>query len=195
MYFSFNNFQGLVYSTGTYEVFPQSSLYSVLFEEVCVNLNIVDYCLFPFDVVCGKNYAQFDTNIYINFLKYFPAGSPGKTILHYAQFANYRKFQQFDYQNEKENIEHYGTLQPPQYNLANIKSPMIIFYCLKNDPLSTFEDVAEIVKRISSKVIVEQVSDEDFNHINFVTARDVKKILNDRVIQYLDQFAKGKIIF
>ncbi|XP_044019391.1 lipase 3-like [Aphidius gifuensis] len=181
--------------TGTFEISFQNSVNSILFEEICVNLNIVHYCLIPLYILCGQNDGQLDANIYINLLNHFPDGISAKTILHYVQFAKYRKFQQFDYQNEKENIEHYGTSKPPQYNLANIKSPMIIFYCLKNDPLSTFEDVTEIAKRISSRVIVEPVSDEDFNHVNFVTARDVKTIFNDRVIQYLDQFAKGKIIF
>lgn len=72
---------------------------------------------------------------------------------------------------------------------------MMIFYCLKNDPLSTFEDVTEIIKRVSSKVIVEPVSDVDFNHINFVTAKNVKQIVNDRVIKYLDKFTKGEVVF
>ncbi|XP_044018740.1 lipase 3-like isoform X1 [Aphidius gifuensis] len=191
----FSTVINLIDPTGTFEMSLPNLINSILFEEFCVNLNLVDYCLLPLYIFCGQNDDQLDANIYVNLLNYFPDGTSAKTFLHYAQLANYRKFQQYDYQNEKENIDHYGTLQPPQYNLENIKSPMIIFYCLKNDPLSTFEDVTEIAKRISSRVIVEPVSDEDFNHVNFVTARDVKKIFNDRVIEYLDQFAKGKIIF
>ncbi|KAF7987255.1 hypothetical protein HCN44_003017 [Aphidius gifuensis] len=181
--------------TGSFELLPQKSIYSILFEEICVNLNIVDYCLMPVNILCGKNDKQFDNKIYANLLNYFPGGTSGKVFLHWAQSAKIRKSQQYDYQNEKENIEHYGTSKPPLCYLKNIKSPMIIFYCLKNDPLSTFEDVTEITKRISSKAIVEQVSDENFNHLNFITAKNVKEIFNDRIIEYLDQFTKGKIIF
>ncbi|XP_044019384.1 lipase 3-like [Aphidius gifuensis] len=195
MYNFIESVGNIIDPTGTFETLPQKSIYNILFEEICVNLNIVDCCLIPVNILCGKNNKQFDNNIFANLLNYFPGGTSGKVFLHSVQFAKTRKFQQYDYQNEKENIKHYGTPKPPQYNLENIKSPMIIFYCLKNDPFSSFEDVIEISKSVSSKVIVEQVSDENFNHLNFITAKNVKEIVNDRVIEYLDQFTKGKIIF
>ncbi|XP_044019380.1 gastric triacylglycerol lipase-like [Aphidius gifuensis] len=164
------NSKNFIDPTGSFELLPQKSIYSILFEEICVNLNIVDYCLMPVNILCGKNDKQFDNKIYANLLNYFPGGTSGKVFLHWAQSAKIRKSQQYDYQNEKENIEHYGTSKPPLY-------------------------VTEITKRISSKAIVEQVSDENFNHLNFITAKNVKEIFNDRIIEYLDQFTKGKIIF
>ncbi|XP_044018742.1 lipase 3-like isoform X1 [Aphidius gifuensis] len=183
----------LIDSTATFEILPQYSIYNILFEEFCVNLNIADYCLMPWDMICGKNGNQVDYKVMVNILKYFPAGTSAKLFMHYAQFANYHKFQQYDYQNEKENIEHYGTSIPPQYNFENIKSPMIFFYGPKNDPLSTFEDLSEISKRVSSKVITEPIS--DFNHGDFIAAKDVKELFNNRVIECLDHFFKGNISF
>ena len=68
---------------------------------------------------------------------------------------------------------------------------MIFFYGPKNDPMSTFEEITEIIERISSKVIIEAVS--DFNHGDFITARDVKKLFNNRVIERLEDFLNGEI--
>ncbi|XP_044010327.1 lipase 3-like [Aphidius gifuensis] len=167
-------------STGSFETIPQSPIYSFLIEEICRKHDIVDLCMMPLDVTCGKNREQTDTFTLSLALKYFPAGTSGKTFLHYGQFVLQKNgFRKFDYGNIK-NIQHYGKSKPPKYNLKNVKSPMLFFYG-ENDPLSTARDTEEIIKKISSKVIAEPVPHKAFNHLDFVLAKDVKKLLNDRI--------------
>ncbi|XP_044010330.1 lipase 3-like [Aphidius gifuensis] len=103
-------------------------------------------------------------------------------------------FRQFDYESNIKNIQHYGKSKPPKYNLKNVKSPMLFFYG-ENDPLSTAKDSEEIIKRVSSKVLAEPVPHKAFSHFDFVLAKDVKKLLNERIIERLYQFANKKIFF
>ncbi|XP_044010326.1 lipase 1-like [Aphidius gifuensis] len=128
-------------------------------------------------------------------LKYFPAGTSGKTFLHYGQFGLQKHgFRKFDYGSNIKNMQHYGKSKPPKYNLKNVKSPMIFFYG-ENDPLSTAKDSEEIIKRVSSKVIAEPVPHKAFNHLDFIIAKDIKKLLNDRILERLYQFTNKKIFF
>lgn len=104
------------------------------------------------------------------------------------------RFRRYDYENEEENIRHYGKKKPPTYNLRNIRVPMLFFFGL-NDPLSTAGDNLEIMKRVSSKVIAEPVPFKHFSHNDFFLAKDLKKLLNNRVMERLKQFREKKIFF
>lgn len=75
----------------------------------------------------------------------------------------------------------------------NSKVPSL-YFSGKNDPLSTAKDAREIMKRVSGSVIAEDVRYEYFNHFDFIFAKDVKKLLYNRVIERIDQFVNGNIL-
>ncbi|XP_044010328.1 lipase 3-like [Aphidius gifuensis] len=132
---------------GRFEIIPQSPLYSLLFEEICMKHDIVDLCMIPLDITFGKDHEQRDTDKLSHVLKYYPAGTSVKTLFHYGQFlVQKRGFRKYDYGSNIKNIQHYGKSKPPKYNLKNMKSPMLIFYG-ENDPVSTAQDTEEIIKR------------------------------------------------
>jgi len=68
-------------------------------------------------------------------VNYNPAGTSTKTIVHLAQEYNSGKFRQFDYGRAK-NLQIYNASEPPDYNLANITTPVALFYA-ENDWLSS----------------------------------------------------------
>jgi len=68
-------------------------------------------------------------------VNYNPAGTSTKTLVHLAQEYNSGKFRQFDYGHAK-NLQIYNTSEPPDYNLANITTPIALFYA-ENDWLSS----------------------------------------------------------
>ncbi|XP_044010329.1 lipase member N-like [Aphidius gifuensis] len=68
-----------------------------------------------------------------------------------------------------------------------------IRFTLKYYPAA--KDTEEIIKRVSSKVIAEPVPHKAFNHLDFIIAKDIKKLLNDRIIERIYQFANKKIFF
>lgn len=89
-------------------------------------------------------------------------------------------------------MQHYGKPVPPEYNVINIRTPMLFYYGL-NDPLSMEVDVLEFVGRISSQVISEAIKWKKFNHLDFAIAKDVKRFVNDVIIQRLAQYRDKKI--
>ena len=46
------------------------------------------------------------------------AGTSVKNMMHWGQMASAKILQMYDYESVKLNMEHYGTPQPPQYNVS-----------------------------------------------------------------------------
>ncbi|XP_044019390.1 lipase 3-like [Aphidius gifuensis] len=155
-----NILQNLLEPNGTIELIPQSSALPALFKRICFPNNIFDLCFLPFDLLLGKDHYQLDKKNFVAYNCHYPAGVSAKMMYHYFQSMESGKFRQWNFNNDFDNIKHYGQSEPPEYNLKNIKSPMIIY----------------------------------FNHIDFVTAIDVKKLVNDRIISRLNQFKNLIII-
>lgn len=64
-----------------------------------------------------------------------PAGTSTKTVVHYAQEIHEGgNFQSFDY-GSAENMNRYGQVEPPLYNLDNISAPIALIYA-NNDWLA-----------------------------------------------------------
>lgn len=56
-----------------------------------------------------------------------PAGSSTKQFLHFAQEVNSGRFCKYDFGWFK-NLMFYGSINPPDYNLKKITSPVALFY-------------------------------------------------------------------
>jgi lysosomal acid lipase/cholesteryl ester hydrolase len=67
-------------------------------------------------------------------LTHTPAGTSLKTVIHYAQGIQSKKFRQYDY-GFKMNTKFYNSSSPPEYNLSKIDVPIELFWG-KNDFLS-----------------------------------------------------------
>lgn len=85
--------------------------------------------------ICGFDRDQFDEKLLPIILNNAPAGTSTKTLIHYGQVINDpRGFKCYDY--GKQNMQIYGTLTAPVYNITQITVPMFFMYGL-NDWLAT----------------------------------------------------------
>lgn len=66
----------------------------------------------------GREYVKFANT---------PAGAGWKNVIHYAQIIKSSRFQRWDYGSDEENKKHYGSTEPPQYDLAKCSVPTGIF--------------------------------------------------------------------
>lgn len=64
-----------------------------------------------------------------------PAGTSTKTLEHFAQEIISQKFRQYDY-GESKNMKIYGSPDPPNYDLSQIRVPIKLFYA-DNDWLAS----------------------------------------------------------
>ena len=59
-------------------------------------------------------------------LHHFPAGTSGKTIVHYAQMIESGRFCGFDY-GRSENLKRYKQKYPPKVNLYKTTAPIALY--------------------------------------------------------------------
>uniref|UniRef100_A0A8D9E787 Gastric triacylglycerol lipase n=1 Tax=Cacopsylla melanoneura TaxID=428564 RepID=A0A8D9E787_9HEMI len=90
--------------------------------------------------ITGRDPDQFKHTIIPELVGHDPAGISAKALFHYAQFINNpNTFRQFDY-GPLENVQHYNSSVPPDYNISAITSKVGLFYG-ENDLLGDPTDV------------------------------------------------------
>lgn len=95
------------------------------------------------------------------------------------------KFRHYDYETPTRNLEYYGQVEPPEYDLQKITAPSVVFWG-PNDPLSTEQNVQLLIGKLrNSSMISQVVRQEKFNHIDFIVAKDAKKLIHDPLVQIL----------
>ncbi|KMQ87030.1 lipase 3 [Lasius niger] len=143
-------------------------------KEICINL------IFTF---CGYDWEQFNYTLLPDIMKIFPTGGSANTVIHYSQVFQSGKFRQYDYGRTK-NLLTYDSAEPPDYNLANIMVSIAIFY----GPGDTMIDIMD-VKRLScalpNVMDVYEVPWPNFNHMDFIWAKDASKLVYERVLKIM----------
>lgn len=77
------------------------------------------------------------------FLKDFPSGNGYQNIVYYAQDVDYSNWKRFNY-GEEDNVQKYGTLEPPLVPIQDLSIPVGIFSG-SYDKLADPTDVAALV--------------------------------------------------
>ena len=67
------------------------------------------------------------------YLSHIPAGTSVRNMIHFAQMYNSRNCTKYDYGSAEKNVEHYGTPNPPAYNLKSIKNTPVTLFWAGND--------------------------------------------------------------
>ncbi|XP_014208906.1 lipase 3-like [Copidosoma floridanum] len=131
---------------------------------------------------------QSDVNMWHNWISSFPAGTSAQSVLHYLQNIESGNFVMYDF-GEKENSLKYGQPEPPAYDLSNIVAPVALIYG-EGDSIIAPDDVIELSKRLPNVVTIESVPDPKFGHLDFVVAQDIKKLLNNRLLEIMENSLK-----
>ncbi|XP_014208893.1 lipase 3-like [Copidosoma floridanum] len=150
-----------------------------IFQEICVNF--IYY-------TAGYNPHQLNASALPHLFSFFPAGGSVKTLIHYSQNLNTGDFKMYDY-GAKENFLRYKQRDAPSYNLSNVVAPVALFYG-KGDAISAPGNTIELSKKLSNVVAMESISDTRFSHLDFLFSRNLKELLNNRLIELAENLLK-----
>lgn len=114
-----------------------------------------------------------------------PGGASIYQVAHYGQEINSGYFRQYDYGTQ--NMFKYGRLTPPSYDLKKITAPVALFYS-SYDWLASTTDVQRLGKQLPNVVKWKLIAYEKFTHLDFVIARDVRKLVYDEVLELMKKF-------
>ncbi|XP_012054536.1 PREDICTED: lipase 3-like [Atta cephalotes] len=172
---------------GLYKFNPNHDFIKVIQQLVCAEKAFTQpICSNFMFLLCGFNIEQFDTALLPVILGQFPDNASTKQIIHYGQLINSgtlspNKFKQFDY-GILGNTNVYGLPNPPNYDLSKIKVPIYLYYS-KNDWLANVKDVKKLYKELGNPSGKTLIADKKFNHLDYMWAKDVKKLVYDQIIE------------
>ncbi|CAH1402322.1 unnamed protein product [Nezara viridula] len=130
-------------------------------------------------LIVGYDSQQWNMTLLPTIDNYMPAGTSIKQLVHFAQIAKSTQFRQYDYGYLK-NLEVYHQRDPPDYDLSKISTPVTLHYG-NNDWLTGINDIAKLNASIP-KTNTRLVPFSYFNHLDFMWAKDVDKLLYDDLL-------------
>lgn len=138
-------------------------------------------------VICGFNKKQMNNTLLPIIFGHTPAGTSLRVLIHYGQLVrNFRdRFQYFSH--GLANPYYYGQIFPPVYNLKNITVPSYCFYG-RNDWLINKKDARMTCEEIGNVKRIFEVSDEEWNHNDFVYAIHAKEEVFDYITDILEKY-------
>ena len=117
------------------------------------------------------------------YLDHVPSGTSTRPIVHYAQLHDYdMEFKKFDFGNQDENIEHYGSATPPLYNFENVQVPVVLM-AGDNDYLADVLDVYALSEVLPNVQKFEVIDITGFTHFDFAIAIDADKVVYNPIIE------------
>lgn len=166
---------------GIYEFLPEDNFIKTLKTNIC---GVGAFA----DVICGNilftlagfDYAQLNvTNLPVIF-GHIPSGSSVKQFAHYGQLVMSGDFRYYD-NGPVRNIRKYGSEVPPSYRVDRITVPVCLFYS-ESDWLAQPEDVHTLYNKLPNVLDVYKVPYSKFNHIDFIWAKDIKRLIFRRLL-------------
>lgn len=113
-----------------------------------------------------------------------PAGASIRQLAHYGQSISGNEFLRYNQGNALANLKAYGSSSPLAYDLSKITAPVYLHYD-DNDPLAVVADVQRLFEELGNPMGMLRVPLDEFTHIDFMWAIDVKTLLYDKVISLM----------
>lgn len=115
-----------------------------------------------------------------------PAGSSVDQMVHYGQSIRSNRFRLFDH-GSVSNLLTYGRLNPPAYNLRNVRAPVALHYSL-NDWLAEPVDVHQLLRELGNVVGGFLTADPNFNHFDFLWAINARELVYNQVLEVMRRY-------
>lgn len=115
-----------------------------------------------------------------------PAGSSFKQFEHLLQNSQSGKFRKFDY-GLLGNLKEYHALVPPSYNLSKITAPVALYYG-RGDNLVSPNDVTVLSTHLSSLVLLSEVVDPNWSHLDFLWGIDAPTLLYNQILSVMEEY-------
>lgn len=165
---------------GINEFLPNTEWIGKIGSELCNEGATQAICTNSLFLLCGFSPDQMNASVLPIITSHTPAGSSSKQLIHYAQEIKSGYFRQWDYQ-PFENLHHYQSLYPPEYDLEKITAPIYLIYSL-NDWMSSEIDVNRLYKKLANCRGKFVVADKNFNHLDFLYGIDAPELVYSKVI-------------
>lgn len=122
------------------------------------------------------------------YLSQSPAGISSKQMIHYAQSYTSGKFRKYDHGFVK-NLEVYGMLTPPEYNLSKTTAPVAIYYG-ESDTFVDSIDVTILYEKISNPRGLYKVPKKEINHLDFLWGMNALTLIYEPVLKLMKDYEK-----
>ncbi|XP_058120152.1 lipase 1 [Anopheles ziemanni] len=176
-----NTLDTLLAMFGVGEFLPNNPILHQIAKYICPTSTVNNMCVHLLFLLAGYNPSQMDPTLVPILLGHTPAGSATKQLVHYAQEVHSRRFRMYDHGPVK-NYLNYRSLTPPEYDLSKVTAPVVLYYGL-NDLLAAPEDVQRLAARLPNLQHNVRVNHTLFNHLDFLIANDVRRLLYEEVIE------------
>ncbi|XP_052863614.1 lipase 1-like [Anopheles cruzii] len=176
---------------GIGEFLPNTPILHEIAKRTCpTSASPNNLCINLLFLLSGCDPTQLDPAMVPILLGHTPAGAATMQLVHYAQEVRSKRFRMYDFGKVK-NYLTYGKLSPPDYNLTRVTVPVVLYYGL-NDYLAAPKDVHTLAARLPNLRQNVQVNHKLFNHLDFLMANDVRKLVYDEVIERIVEADKVK---
>ncbi|EAT35487.1 AAEL012340-PA [Aedes aegypti] len=175
-----NSLTALFATFGVGEFLPNNAILHEVAQLFCSKDVDWNLCLNVIFQIAGSDPDQVETQIVPILIGHTPAGAATKQVVHFAQGMRSHLFRRYDFGKIK-NLAVYGTPQPAEYNVTDISAPIMMYYGL-NDYLAEPKDVLRLSGMFRNLEGCKQMAIDSFNHLDFLMARDVRRLLYDEVI-------------
>lgn len=120
------------------------------------------------------------------YLSQSPAGVSSKQIIHYGQSYMSGKFRKLDH-GYVINLEKYGMLNPPEYDLSKTTAPVVIYYG-ESDTFVDSIDVTILYDKISNPKGLYRVPKKEFNHLDFLWGMNAPSLIYEPVLKLMNAY-------
>ncbi|CAK1555214.1 unnamed protein product [Leptosia nina] len=127
-----------------------------------------------------------DKDIMPVIFSHYPTTASALQFIHYAQLINSGRFCRFDY--GKENMAEYGTVLPPEYDLSELTTPVVLYYS-NGDSLSTILDVLNLGRHLPNVYKTNII--RNISHMDFIYATIAKEKIYKDIIMHIRQLEKN----
>ncbi|CAG9793142.1 unnamed protein product [Diatraea saccharalis] len=182
--YHFAIFQKLYELFGVREVFQKGSAVQQFMEKVCNSHPFPEaFCNFVFSAFDSYHPGSVSKETIAKYFRDIPAGTSVQNLAKYGQSLNSEDFMKFDYGTE-ENLRIYGQEKPPKYNLKAVNVPIVIIVG-RNDGVVDEKDIKWLVGKLPNVIDLVQVEDPLWNHQDVHCSRFFKKLLYQKIYEYL----------
>jgi len=182
-----NSVEWIVDFLGGGEFLPSNIIMDILADLVCDENVFQGLCQSVLFVLCGFDEAQLNKTLLETITHHTPAGTSTKTVVHYAQEINSKKFAHYDF--GKHNMDHYGQDEPPEFSLKALTLP-VASYWSQNDWLAQPDDVLRYLSAIPNSFSVYEVPFPLWNHLDYLWGIDADTLVYPEILKNLEAFRR-----
>ncbi|CAG9854005.1 unnamed protein product [Phyllotreta striolata] len=153
---------------------------------LCLEEPFSQFCLMERFFLSGFDPYQVDQTQIALETAQSPNGISKNMLLHFGQNIRSGFFQRFDYGPEL-NQKLYQSSIPPNFTLSHVTVPTALYYA-QNDLFVPVKAVEQLTKELPNVVKSKLISFKYFNHMDFVNAVDVNKLVNNDAISLIKTY-------